>query len=205
MRAVRATLVIPLLLVITYKVLGDAQMTLFAVFGGFATLVVTSFGGTWRDKLIAHAGLALAGSLAVIIGTLASGSAWLAALVTLPVAFAVYYGGSAGPNAASGVTACLFAYVLPIASAGSASELPSRLEGWLLASAAGTVAVLLLTVTRLTMARLTMARLTMAASRLTPAPAQIRYEPPRPTCTTPSWRRRTGRSGWPRPTRDWPV
>src|ERR1700685_684829 len=100
MRAVRATLVIPLLLVITYKVLGDAQMTLFAVFGGFATLVVTSFGGTWRDKLIAHAGLALAGSLAVIIGTLASGSAWLAALVTLPVAFAVYYGGSAGPNAA---------------------------------------------------------------------------------------------------------
>jgi hypothetical protein len=144
MRAVRATLVIPLLLVITYKVLGDAQMTLFAVFGGFATLVVTSFGGTWRDKLIAHAGLALAGTLAVIIGTLASGSAWLAALVTLPVAFAVYYGGSAGPNAASGVTACLFAYVLPIASAGSASELPSRLEGWLLASAAGTVAVLLL-------------------------------------------------------------
>ena len=144
MRAVRATIVIPILFAITYKVIGDAQMTLFAVFGGFATLVVTSFGGTRRDKLIAHAGLAAAGTVAIIIGTLASGSAWLAAIVTVPVAFVIYYSGSAGPNAAAAVTGCLFAYVLPIASAGSASVLPPRLEGWWLASAAGTAAVLLL-------------------------------------------------------------
>ena len=80
----------------------------------------------------------------MIIGTLASGSAWLAALVTLPVAFAIYFAGSAGPSAAAAVTPCLFGFVLPIASAGGVSVLPSRVEGWLLASAASTVAVLLL-------------------------------------------------------------
>ncbi len=144
LRALRATIVIPALLALTYKVIGDAQMTLFAVFGGFATLVVAQFGGTRRDKAIAHLGLALAGSLLLIIGTLVSASAWLAAIVTIPVAFAVYFAGSAGPNAASGVTACLFAYVLPVAAAAPLSAVPSRLEGWWLAAAAGTTAVLLL-------------------------------------------------------------
>jgi uncharacterized membrane protein YccC len=144
LRALRATIVIPVLLALTYKVIGDAQMTLFAVFGSFATLVVAQFGGTRRDKAIAHLGLALAGSVLIVIGTLVSASAWLAVLVTIPVAFAVHFAGSAGPNAASGVTASLFAYVLPVATASPLSVVPSRLEGWWLASAAGTAAVLLL-------------------------------------------------------------
>jgi hypothetical protein len=144
MRAVRATIVIPCLFLLTFKVIDDAQMTLFAVFGGFATIVVTTFGGSRRDKAVAHLGLALAGSAAITVGTLASGSAWLAIVVTLPVAFAIYFAGSAGPNAAAGVTGCLFAWVLPIASAGGSAVLLSRLEGWWLASAAGTLAVLVL-------------------------------------------------------------
>jgi uncharacterized membrane protein YccC len=144
MRAVRATIVIPLIFALTFKVIGNAQMTLFAVFGGFAQLVTVTFGGSRRDKAVAHLGLAAAGTLAVIIGTLASGSAWLAALVTLPVAFAIYFAGSAGPSAAAAVTPCLFGFVLPIASTGGLSVLPSRVEGWLLASAASTAAVLLL-------------------------------------------------------------
>lgn len=144
LRAVRATIVIPALLALTYKVIGNAEMTLFAVFGGFATLVVAQFGGTRRDKAIAHLGLALAGSLVIVIGTLVSQSTWPAAIVTIPVAFAVYFAGSAGPNAASGVTACLFAYVVPVATAAPASAMLSRLEGWWLAAAAGTAAVLLL-------------------------------------------------------------
>ena len=143
-RALRATIVIPWLLALTFEVLHNEQMAVFAVFGSFGTLVFTSFGGTRRDKALAHVGLAVAGSVAVILGTLASGSTWLAALVTLPVAFAIFFGGSAGPNAASGVTACLLAFVLPVASTGSVSLLPDRLEGWWLASVASTAAVLLL-------------------------------------------------------------
>ena len=144
LRAVRATIVVPCLFALTFKVIGDAQMTLFAVFGSFAQLITVTFGGTRRDKAVAHLGLAAAGAVAVTIGTVASGSAWLAALVTIPVAFVIFFAGSAGPSAAGGVTPCLFAYILPIASTGTVSVLPSRLEGWLLASAASTLAVLLL-------------------------------------------------------------
>jgi uncharacterized membrane protein YccC len=144
MRAARATVVIPSLFAITYKVVGDPQMALFATFGGFATLVIAGFGGSRRDKLAAHAGLAVAGSVVLIIGTLVSGTTWLAAVVTVPVTFAIFFAGIGGPNAASGATAAMFAYVLPVASAGGAATIPSRLEGWWLASAAGTIAVMLL-------------------------------------------------------------
>ncbi len=144
LRAVRATLVIPSLLALTFEVFGDPQMAIFAVFGSFGALVMSGFAGTRRDKLVAHFGLAVAGSMALIIGTAVSGSALLAGLVTLPVAFAIYFAGVDGPNAASGVTAVLLAYVLPVASGGGIADIPSRLAGWWLASAVSTVAVLAL-------------------------------------------------------------
>jgi hypothetical protein len=144
MRALRATLVVPALFAICLKVIGDPQMTLFATFGGFATLVVASFGGTRKDKLAGHVGLAVVGSLALIIGTMVSGTAWIAAVVTLPVTFTIFFAGIIGPNPASGTIAAMFAYVLPVVTVGGAADLPSRLEGWWLASAAGTIAVLLL-------------------------------------------------------------
>ncbi|HEX6452251.1 MAG TPA: FUSC family protein [Trebonia sp.] len=144
LRAVRAAVVVPAVFAISYKLIGDAQMTLFATFGGFATLVIANFGGPRRVKLISHAGLAIAGSIVLIIGTAASGITWLAVVVTFPVVFAVFFAGSAGPNAAAGVTPVLFAYVLPIVSAGGPATIPSRLAGWWFASVVGTAAVLLL-------------------------------------------------------------
>jgi uncharacterized membrane protein YccC len=143
-RAARATIVIPALFAISLKVIGNPQMTIFATFGAFGTLVMTSFGGTRRDKAIAHLGLAVAGSVALTIGTLVSGSALLAAIVTIPVAFAVYFAGSAGPNAATGVTACLLAYILPVSSVGTPGLLGWRQAGWWLASVVGAAAVLLM-------------------------------------------------------------
>jgi uncharacterized membrane protein YccC len=144
MRALRAVIVIPGVFALTFKVIGDLQMALFAVFGGFATLVLASFGGTRRDKAVAHLGLAVAGSIALIIGTAVSGTTWLAAIVTIPVAFAIFFAGVAGPNAATGVTGALLAYVLPVASAGTVATIPVRLAGWWLTSAVSTAAVLLL-------------------------------------------------------------
>ena len=144
MRALRATIVMPTLFALTYKVIGDLQMATFAAFGSFATLVLASFGGTRRDKAIAHLGLAVVGSVVLTIGTAVHATAWLAAIVTIPVAFAIFFAGVAGPNAASGVTAALLAYVLPVASPGTIGDVPSRLAGWWLASVAGTAAVLLL-------------------------------------------------------------
>jgi hypothetical protein len=144
MRAARATIVIPSLFAISSKVIGDPQVALFATFGGFAFLLVTNFAGTRPDKLRAHLGLALAGSIVLIIGTLVSGTTWLAAVVTVPVVFAAFFAGVLGPTPAAASTAILFAYVLPVASAGGAATIGSRLEGWWMAAAAGTIAVMLL-------------------------------------------------------------
>ena len=144
MRAARATLVVPVMLWLAADVIGNAQVALFAVFGSFAALVLTTFAGSRRDKAQAHLGLAIVGSAGVIIGTLASGSTWLAVLVTLVVAFAIYFGGMIGPYAASGTTAALLAYVIAVASSGGASTIPARLAGWWLASAVSTIAVLTL-------------------------------------------------------------
>jgi hypothetical protein len=143
-RTLRAVLVIPSLFALTYEGFGNLQMALFAAFGGFAHLVVASFGGSRRDKVIAHFGLAVTGSLGLIIGTAVSGVKWLAVLVTIPVVFGIFFAGVAGPNAASGVIAALFPYVLPVATPGTVSTIPDRLAGWWLASAVATVAVLVL-------------------------------------------------------------
>jgi uncharacterized membrane protein YccC len=142
MRTARAVVVIPSLFALTYQGIGNLQMALFAAFGGFANLVVASFGGSRRDKAIAHLGLALTGSVGLIIGTAVHGITWLAVLVTIPVTFGIFFAGVAGPNAASGVIAALFPFVLPVATAGTVSTIPDRLAGWWLASAVSTVAVL---------------------------------------------------------------
>jgi Fusaric acid resistance protein-like len=143
-RALRATLVVPGLFAFADQVIGNAQMATFAAFGGFATLVMASFGGTRRDKVVAHLGLALSGTVLIVVGTLVSSSALLACLVTVPVTFVILFAGLIGPNAASGAMAAMLAFVLPAVSAGTASMIPDRLAGWWLASAASTAAVLLL-------------------------------------------------------------
>jgi len=144
LRALRAVLVIPPLFALCYEAFGNPQMALFAAFGGFANLVVASFGGSKRDKAIAHLGLALTGSVGLIIGTAINAIDWLAVLVTIPVTFGIFFAGVTGPNAASGVIAALFPYVLSVATPGTVSMIPDRLAGWWLASAVATAAVLLL-------------------------------------------------------------
>ena len=144
LRTLRAVLVVPPLFALTYEGFGNLQMALFAAFGGFASLIFAAFGGTRRDKLVAHFTLAVIGSVALIIGTAVSGITWLAVVVTIPVAFGIFFAGVAGPNAASGVTAALLPYVLPVATPGGVSTIPDRLAGWWLASAVSTAVVLAL-------------------------------------------------------------
>ncbi len=144
LRTLRAVLVIPTLFALTYEGFGNLQMALFAAFGGFANLIFASFGGSNRNKITAHLGLAVIGSIGLIIGTAVNGITWLAVLVTIPVAFGIFFAGVAGPNAASGVTAALLPFVLSVATPGTVSMIPDRLAGWWLASVASTVAVLLL-------------------------------------------------------------
>ena len=143
MRAIRAMVCVCGLFAFTDKVLGNPQIATFAAFGSFATLVLASFAGTWRDKLLAHLALALTGTVLITIATIVSSSTVLVALVTVPATFAVFFAGVTGPNAASGVTGALLAWVLPAASAGTISMVPDRLIGWWMASVCGTALVLL--------------------------------------------------------------
>jgi uncharacterized membrane protein YccC len=142
LRAVRAAIIMPALFAFADQVVGNLQMATFAAFGSFATLVLAGFGGGRRDKLVAHAALALAGSVLLTIGTAVSWSTAVAAVVTVPVTFAVFFAGIVGPNAATGATAALLGYVLPAASPGTISMVPDRLAGWWLASIVGTAAVI---------------------------------------------------------------
>lgn len=143
LRAARTTVVVAGLLALAIEVIGNPQTATFAGFGGFATLLLSSFGGTRREKLLAHLGLALAGSALLTIGTAVAHTVLLGGLVTLAVVFAVLFCGLAAPNAAAGTTGALLAYVLPAASPGTMAMVPDRLAGWWLASLAGTAAVLL--------------------------------------------------------------
>jgi uncharacterized membrane protein YccC len=117
-------------------------MATYAAFGSFAVLLLSSFGGSMRDRLRAYAGLAVVGSVLVIIGTLVSGSVVIATLVTVPLTFVVFYGGLLSPNAASGAVGAMLAYVLAAASPGTNAMIPDRLAGWWLAAVAGTAAAL---------------------------------------------------------------
>jgi uncharacterized membrane protein YccC len=144
LRALRATVVVGGCFAFSVEVLENLQVALFAAFGGFSTLVLVSFAGTWQEKLRAHIGLAVAGSVLLTIGTAVNAHTLLAVLVTLPVAFCVFYAGVAGPNAAGALAGALLVYVLPAASPGTFSMVPDRLAGWWLASVAGTLAVLTL-------------------------------------------------------------
>ncbi len=144
MRAVRATVVVAGLFALTDQVIGNLQIALFAAFGSFATLVLSSFSGTRRERLQAHFALALVGSVLLSLGTAVTHSTLLAALVTVPVTFAVFFAGVLGPNAASGALGAMLSYVLPAASPGAVSMIPDRLAGWWLASVCGTIAVMVL-------------------------------------------------------------
>jgi hypothetical protein len=100
-RVLRATVIVPGLFALCFEAIGNAQMTVFAVFGAFGALLFASFGGPRRNKAVAYGLLTVAGCVAITIGTLVSGSMWLAVLVTIPVAFAIFFAGVAGPNAAA--------------------------------------------------------------------------------------------------------
>ena len=143
-RAVRALLVIPSLFAIGTQVLDNSQLALFATFGGFAAVIMSNFGGTRRDKLIAHLALAVAGTALIPIGTAINSSAALASPIALLVVFVVILVGVLGSNATSGTTAVLLAFILPAASPGAISLVPSRLAGRWLAMAAGTIVELVL-------------------------------------------------------------
>jgi uncharacterized membrane protein YccC len=142
--AARAALIMPPLFAIALHVIRDVQMTPFVAFGCFGFMVLADFGGERRPRAVAYIISALAGAVLITIGTLASSSIWLAVAGMFVVGVCVQFLSVFGGYTASAVTVLLLSFVLSVSIPGTAGAVPDRLEGWLLASLASTIASLVL-------------------------------------------------------------
>ncbi len=126
------------------KVIGNPQLATFAAFGSFAMLLLAGFGGPMAERLQAQAALAVTGGVFVCVATLASQTAWLAAVAMAVAGFGVIFAGLVSSVLAGATTALLLAFILPVSLAAPASAVPGRLAGWGMAAGVALVAVALL-------------------------------------------------------------
>ncbi len=143
-RAARAAVVMPAVFAFADLVVGNAGMSMFASFGSFAMLLYVDFGGSARDRLTAQFWLILAGSVLIVVGTLASHAVVTAVLTTVAVVFLILFSGVVSSVLAGASTALLVSYVLPVTIQVPLSALDDRLYGWWLAGAASMAAITLL-------------------------------------------------------------
>src|ERR1017187_5438772 len=142
--AVRAAIVMPAVFAVASQLIQQPQAEIFASFGSFAILIFVDFGGSPRSRFTAYLTLAVTGAVLVVLGTLCSRNAWLAAVAMAAVGFAILFSGLINGYIAAGGTAAILAFVLPVSIPAPLSAIPWRLAGWGLAAAAGICAVMLL-------------------------------------------------------------
>src|ERR1700684_4144379 len=129
-RATRAAIIMPAMFALGDKVIGNPQLATFAAFGSFAMLLLADFGGPMAERLQAQAALAVTGGVFVCVATLASQTAWLAAVAMAVVGFGVIFAGVVSSVLAGATTALLLAFILPVSLTAPASAVPDRLAGW---------------------------------------------------------------------------
>ena len=143
-RATRAAIIMPAMFALGDKVIGNPQVATFAAFGSFAMLLLVDFGGPMAERLQAQAALAVTGGVFVCLATLASQTAWLAAVAMAVAGFGVIFAGVVSSVLAGATTALLLAFILPVSLAAPASAVPDRLAGWGMAAGVALVATALL-------------------------------------------------------------
>jgi uncharacterized membrane protein YccC len=142
--AARAAVVMPAVFAVADKVIQDPQTALFAAFGSFAMLVLVDFIGPLRSRFVAYVALAFVGAANIVVGTLCSRNAWLAAAAMAVVGFAILFSGVINGYFAAAGTSAILTFVLPVTIAAPMSAVPARLEGWALAAGAAILAHMLL-------------------------------------------------------------
>jgi uncharacterized membrane protein YccC len=134
----------PALFALCGPALGNPAMATFAAFGSFAMLLLVDFGGSIRYRLQCQTALGVACAAFICLGTLASRTTWLAAVLTAGLAFAVLFAGVVSSVLAGATTALLLSLILPVSLPGPVSSIPDRVAGWGLAAAVSLVAISLL-------------------------------------------------------------
>lgn len=122
----------------------DVQLTTFVGFGTFAMVVLADFGGSAAGRASAYAAAAAVGATLIVAGTLAGQTPWAAASAMLVVGFGVLFAGVFGGYAAAAQVPLLLAFVLAVSVPAAVGAIPSRVEGWLLASFAAALSALVL-------------------------------------------------------------
>lgn len=143
--AVRAATVLPALFAVGRYVVGNQSFATFAIFGGFALLIMSDFGGTRRERLRSYLLATAVGAVLVALGTLVSRSAAAVAAVMFVVAFgATFLAVVVGGHVSAARLGLLLSFVLAVTLPPAVGELPMRVAGWLFAGLAATAAALLL-------------------------------------------------------------
>ncbi len=114
--------------------LGNAQVTLFASFGGIAMLLFADFPGTRAARLGAYVGLYAAGLLFIALGTLMAPVSWVAIAGMILVGFVILFTGVLSAALAGASRAALLTFILPVMVPVPLAEIPARWAGWTLAS-----------------------------------------------------------------------
>src|SRR6202011_5080132 len=139
-RAARAAIVIPPVLAFNTLVLHGGQNVIFAVFGCFALLVMSDFGGQRPARALAYLTATLVGAGLVALGTLASVSAGVAAAAMFVVGFAIAFSRVFGGYVAAAQTGMLLSFVIAVSIPAPASAIPARVGGWVMAGLISTLA-----------------------------------------------------------------
>ena len=143
-RAARAAIVMPSVVAFADTVIQNQQTTLMSSFGSIAILVLADFGGPPRTRLAAYLAFAVAGAVLITVGTLCSGTPWLAVVAMAVVGFLILLSGVISGYFAAARIPALLTFILPVSVAVPPSAIPARLEGFALAASVGICAVMLL-------------------------------------------------------------
>jgi uncharacterized membrane protein YccC len=177
-KSARAAIVMPSVFALAHWLFSNPQVGLFGAFGSFSLLLLADFPGPPRTRVVSYVALWLVGSGFIALGTAVS-THKVAAVVTMGlVGFAVLFCGIVSPQVAVASTAALLLFVLPVAFAGPASAIGSRLGGWALAGVLCIPASMLLWRTHWhDKLRRRLSATVAAAGRLAAARAEGRFDP----------------------------
>ena len=143
-RAGRTALIMPAMLALGTKVIGNPLVATFAAFGSFAMLLLVDFTGPIQDRIRSQALLGVACAVLISFGTLASQTTWISVVGMAIVAFVVLFSAVISSVIASATTSLLLAYILPVSLPGPASQIPDRVAGWGMAAGASVIAIAIL-------------------------------------------------------------
>jgi hypothetical protein len=132
-RSVRAAIVVPSLFALALFVFKQPELAGFAVFGTFAHQVLVNYDAAGRARFVQSAMLTAMGALLLSLGTLASGSAWLAVSGAIAVGFLSEVPPLASGRIAAIRSALLLAFMLAVAVPAPARSVFPYLAGWLIA------------------------------------------------------------------------